>query len=136
MRPKLTFTKNFGMKTTMEEIKAMAQEIWKVSILYPKTSKKFYHHIKFWKSIINSEVLYRKAILKNFLRKHVCLSLFLIKMQAYRSVNLLKRHSNTNILLTVIGKFLRTAILKNICERLPLRVFPFMLVWTFSYMNK
>ena len=33
-------------------------------------------------------------------------------------------------------KFLRAAILKNICERLLLRVFPFMLVWTFSYMNK
>ena len=39
MRAKLTLTKNFGVKTKMEEIKAVAQEIWKMSILYPKNSK-------------------------------------------------------------------------------------------------
>ena len=49
-------------------------------------------------------------------------------MQAYRPATLLKRHSNTGVFLTVIAKFLRTAILKNTCERLLLRVFPFMLV--------
>ena len=49
-------------------------------------------------------------------------------MQAYRPATLLKRHPNTGVFLTVIAKFLRTAILKNICERLLLRVFPFMLV--------
>ena len=42
MRVKFTLTKNFGVQTrteyawTMKEIKAMAQEIWKMSILYPK----------------------------------------------------------------------------------------------------
>ena len=62
MRAKLTLTKNFGVKTTMDEIKAMAQEIWKMSILYPKTSEKFYHPIKFRKSIMNSEVFYKKKL--------------------------------------------------------------------------
>ena len=61
MRAKLTLTKIFGVKTTMEEMKAIAQEILKMSILYPKTSKKFYHHIKFRKSIMNSEVFYKKS---------------------------------------------------------------------------
>ena len=59
MREKLTLTKNFGVETTMEEIKAMAQEIRKMSILYPMTSKTFYHRIKFRKSIMNSEVFYK-----------------------------------------------------------------------------
>ena len=59
MREKLTLTKNFGVETTMEEIKAMAQEIRKMSILNPMTSKTFYHRIKFRKSIMNSEVFYK-----------------------------------------------------------------------------
>ena len=79
MRAKLTLNKNFGVKTTMEEIKAMEQEAWKMSILHPKSSKKFYHRIKFRKSIVKSEVFYKKPVLKNFLRKHLCWSLFLIK---------------------------------------------------------
>ena len=60
MRGKLTLTKNFGVKTTMEEIESMAQEIWKMSILYSKASKKFYYHIKLQKSIMNGEVFYKK----------------------------------------------------------------------------
>ena len=40
----------------MEEIKAKTKETWKMSILYQKTSKEFYHLIKFHKSIMNSEV--------------------------------------------------------------------------------
>ena len=78
----------------------------------------------------------KTAVLKNFLRKHLCWRLFLIKMQEDRPANLLKRHSDTGVFLKVIAKFLWTAILKNICERLLLRVFPFMLVWILSYMNK
>ena len=102
----------------------------------PKDVQEIHHHINFRKSIMNSEVFYKKAVLKNFLRKHLCWSLLLIKMQAYRPANLLKRHSNTSVFLIVIPKFLRKAIFKNICERLLLRVFPSVLVWTFSYMNK
>ena len=130
MRAKLIFTKNFGVKTTMEEIKAMAQEIWKTSILHPRRPK-FNHHIKFRKNIMNSDVA-----LKNFLTKHLCWSLFLIKIQVYSPANLLKRLSNTGVLLIVIAKFLRTAILRNICEQFLLWVLPFMLVWTFFYRNK
>ena len=51
-----------------------------------------------------------------------------MKIQAHRPANLLKRDSNTGVFLTVIAKFLRAAILKSICERLLLRVFPYMLV--------
>ena len=72
--------------------------------------------------------LQKKLLFKNFLRKHQCWSLLLIKIQAYRPANLLKRDSNTGVFLTVIAKFLRAAILKSICERLLLRVFPCMLV--------
>ena len=105
MRGKLTLTKNFGVKTTIEEIKAMAQEISKMSILYPETSKKFYQRTKFGKIIMNGEVFYKKAVLKSFFRKHLCWSLFLTKMQAYRPANLLKRNSNTGLFLAVIRNF-------------------------------
>ena len=136
MRGKLTLTKNFGAKATIEEIKAMVQEIWNMSILYPKTPKKFCHIIKLGKIIMNSEVFCKKALLKNFSRKHLCWILFLAKMKAYRPANLLKRHYKADVFLTVIAKFLRTDILKNICERLLLRGLPFMLVWSFTYMSK
>ena len=57
MSTKVTVTKNVGMKTStelrwktdsnrvMEENKVMIQEIWKMSILYLKMSKKFCPHI-------------------------------------------------------------------------------------------
>ena len=48
---------------------------------------------------------------------------FLIKLQAFIKKRLTE-------------KCLRTVILNNICEQLFLRVFPFMIVWMFSYMNK
>ena len=55
---------------------------------------------------------------------------FLIKMQAFRAPALLKRNSKAGVFAN-IEKFLRTNILKNICERLLLRVslelFP---IWT------
>ena len=61
----------------MNEKKAVVQEIWKTSVLYPKTSKEFYHHIKFRKSIINRKCSARKLFLKisqyieKFLRKPI-----------------------------------------------------------------
>ena len=48
----------------MNENKGIAQEIWKISILYPKTSKEFYHYMKFRKSIMNS-VLYKELLYLN-----------------------------------------------------------------------
>ena len=44
------------------------------------------------------EVFYKKAALKNFAiltGKHLCCSLFLIKLQAFWPATLLKRDSNT-----------------------------------------
>ena len=38
----------------------MIQEIWKMSILHPKTSKEFYHHIKFAKSLMKRRKAYQK----------------------------------------------------------------------------
>ena len=66
------------------------------------------------------EVLYKKSILRNFAiftGKHLCWSLFLIKLQAFKSAILLKRDSSTGAFLNIV-KFLRTPVLKNICERL------------------
>ena len=56
-----------------------------MSILYPKTSKEFYHRIKFLKSIMNRRCSIKKAVLKNsamFTRKHLCRSFFLITLLA------------------------------------------------------
>ena len=95
MRTKLALAKNFGVKTIMEEIKAMAQKIWKMSILYPKTSKKFYHHIKFQKDIMNCEVFYKNKLFLKISQENTCVGVFVMKMQAYRPENLSKSHSNT-----------------------------------------
>ena len=52
----------------------------------------------------------------NFTIKHLCWSLFVIKLQAYRPATLLKRDSDTGVFMN-IAKFLRTPILNNICIR-------------------
>ena len=57
------------------------------------------------------EVFYKKRVLKNFTTftlKHLSWDLVLIKLQPFRPVN--------------IANFLRTPILKNICERLLLNI--------------
>ena len=72
MRVKVTLNKSFCTKTKYiqnnnglpiltldlwkkkkKKSEGIAEEIWKELILYPKTSKEFYHHIKFWKRIMN-----------------------------------------------------------------------------------
>ena len=73
------------------------------------------------------QVFYEKAVLKNFAiftEKHLCWSLFLIKLWTLRPATLLKRDCNTCFPVN-IAKFLRISILKNIRERLllPLQVF-------------
>ena len=48
------------------------------------------------------EVFYKKAVLKIFsifTGKYLCLSLFLVKLRAFRSATLLKRDSNTGVFL-------------------------------------
>ena len=62
----------------------------------------------------------KKGVLKNFVNftgKHLCWSLFLIKLQAFRPAILLKK-TPTQVFCCEIAKILRTPILKNICERL------------------
>ena len=72
------------------------------------------------------EVFYKKAALKTYAEltgKHLCWSLFLIKFQGFRLVNLLKRDSETGVCFPVnLVKFLRTPILENICELLLLHI--------------
>ena len=63
-------------------------------------------------------VLWKKAVPKSFLTfkgKQLCWSLFLIKLETFRSATLLKRDSNIDVFPVNIAKFLRTPLLKNIC---------------------
>ena len=103
-----------------------------MSVLYPKMSKEFYHHIKFWESVMNSDVFYKKkSNLKNFTiftAKHLYWGLFFNKNASLQVFSFIKKRLQHKYFLDNIAKFLRTAILKNICEWLLLRVFPFILV--------
>ena len=67
----------------------------------------------------------KKNVLKNFVNlseKHLCWSLFLIKLQALRPRNLFKRLQHRCFPGKFV-KFLRTFMLKNICQRLLLGFF-------------
>ena len=77
-----------------------------MSILYPKTSKDFYHHIKFLKGN-EQEVFYTKNLkILQYSQENTSVGVsFLIKMQAFRSTTLLKEDSNTGIFLTILRKF-------------------------------
>ena len=62
----------------------------------------------------------KKNALKNFAdftRKHLSWTLFLIKLQASRSITWLKRDSNIGVFLWNLLN-LRTPVLKNICKQL------------------
>ena len=87
-----------------------------MSILYPKTYKEFDHHIKFRKSIMN-----RRCSIKR-----LCWSLFFNKNAALQVCNFIKKRLEHGCFFDNITKFLRTALLENICEPLVLRAFPFM----------
>ena len=79
----------------MKENKAMTQEI-----LYPKTSKEFYNHIKLWKSIMNRRCSIKKTLLKNFAiftGKHLRWSIFFNKDAGLQACNLIKRDSSTGV---------------------------------------
>ena len=55
--------------------------------------------------------------LANFPWKQLCWILFLIKLQAFRLLNLLKRDSNTGVLLWIC-KIFKNTYFDEICERL------------------
>ena len=64
------------------------------------------------------EVFYKKAVLKHFtifIGKHLCWSLFLLKLQVWKTAILLKRDSNIGVFLWILQNFW-IPILKNICE--------------------
>ena len=104
------------------------KELWRKTTQWHKEYEKYQFCTQ------GREAFYNKLFFKisQYSQETNCVGVsFLIKMQTFRPATLLKGHSNTVVFLT--KKFLRTAILKNICERLFLIVFPFML---FSYLNK
>ena len=111
----------------MKKIKTMAQKIRKISILYPKTSKEFYHQIKFRKSVMSRRCSLKKLflIILQYSQENTCVGgiPFLIKIIFNkRPTTLSKRDSNASVFLVILPNF----FLKNICERLLLRVFPLM----------
>ena len=85
----------------MKENKAMAQEIWKISNLYPKMSKEFYHQVKFRKSIMSRTCFIKKLflIILQYSQENTCLGVsFLIKLSFNkRPATLSKRDSNTGV---------------------------------------
>ena len=122
----------------MKENRAMAQEIWTISILYPKTFKESYHHIKFQKSIMNRKWSVKTLflIVSQYSQENTCVGVFFFnKNEGLQACNFIKKRLQHRCFLGNVAKFLRTPILKNTCERLLLS-FSFMLVWTFFYMNK
>ena len=115
----------------MKENKAIAQEIQKISILYPKTSKEFYHHIKLLEKCNEQKVFYKTTVLNNFeifTEKYLCWCLFFNKNAGLQACNFIENRLQHRCFLVNIAKLLSTPILKNICERLILKVFPFMSV--------
>ena len=87
----------------------MAQEIWKISILYSKMSKESYHHLKFCKSIMSRRCSIKKLLLiiSQYSQENTCVGVFaLIKMKALRLTSLSKWHSNTGVFLRILPNFL------------------------------
>ena len=69
-----------------------------------------------------------KGALKNFAGKHPCWSLFLNKVVGLTAFNVIKKRFQCRCFLMRCAKFLRTPILKNICERLLL--YPYVILFT------
>ena len=67
------------------------------------------------------EVFYKKAVLKNFsilTGKHLCWSLFFNQFVVLQVCNFIKKRFQHRCFSVNIAKFLKTHILKKICERL------------------
>ena len=92
-----------------------------------KISEKQWTRGVLWKELQNFAI---------FTGKHLRWSLFFNKNADLQVYNFIKRGLQCRCFLSNTVKIWRRVILKNISERLFLKVFPFMLVWTFSYMSK
>ena len=67
------------------------------------------------------EVFYKKAVLKNFsilTGRHLCWSLFFNQFVVLQVCNFIKKRFQHRCFSVNIAKFLKTHILKKICERL------------------
>ena len=72
------------------------------------------------------KVSHEKAVLKNFVNfteKHLCWNPYFNKNVGLQGCSYIKKRLQRRCFLTNIEKFLRTPILKNICELLILKVF-------------
>ena len=70
------------------------------------------------------EAFYKKAISKNFTKftgKHLCWSYVLIKLQTFQTSNFVNKRHQHRCFPANIANFLRTPILKIICERFLLK---------------
>ena len=100
----------------MKKIKTMAQKIRKISILYPKTSKEFYHQIKFRKSVMSRRCSLKKLflIILQYSQENTCVGgiPFLIKIIFNkRPTTLSKRDSNASVFLVILPIFFwRTSV--------------------------
>ena len=102
------------MVCSVLEINVCWQDLQEI-IIYKTINKNFTAINKgYFKSDYNPfqkqppEVFYKKAVLKSsaiFSGKHLCWSLFLIKLKVFRSATLLKRDSNTGNFLWILQNF-------------------------------
>ena len=95
----------------------------KISILYPNTSKEFYHRQKISEKDNERWMYSRKKVFLKFsqelfTRKHQCWGLLLNKNAGLRVCNFIQKKLRHRCFLVNIAKFLRTPILKNINELL------------------
>ena len=75
---------------------------WKVPVTFSVTAQSFFARMSSSKEAATIGVLLKKGVFKdlvNFTGKHLCWSLFLIKLQAWTPATLLKRDSNTGVFL-------------------------------------
>ena len=76
--------------------------------LVPKDFQRILSSHKIWEKCNEQKVFCKKAVLKNFViltSKHLCGSLFLIKMLTFRPATLLRRNCNTGVFLRILQIF-------------------------------
>ena len=89
-----------------------------MTTLSTKPFKEFYYHTKFRETIINRRCLTKKLLLKNSQYSPKTFVSLFNKNASLRLCNFIKKVIEHNCFPLNIPKFLRTSILKSICERL------------------
>ena len=83
------------------------------NLVFIADSRTFFCSGLLWKHELNLRSSHwscsvKKFVLRNFANftgKHLCWSLFLVKLQTFRPATLLKRDSKTDVFLWILGKF-------------------------------